>query len=155
MCGFLAVAAYALADIPAENPVYNPSGAKFLVGVVRTNVISTASTTTISVAAVTCHNGIPSSTTCSGRKKRLALPELPEVKPGNFEENLDSSSDTNEETNPGVNRSSSSDGIQKLVIWKTSTTTLTFTSSSTISGTTLSLSYYCTASGISAPSACG
>ncbi|XP_066967099.1 uncharacterized protein [Macrobrachium rosenbergii] len=152
VCGFLAVAGYTLADIPAEHPVYNPSGAKFLVGVVRTNVISTASTTTISVAAVTCHNGIPSGTTCSGRKKRLALPELPEVKPGNFEESLDSSADTKEETSAGV---SSSDGIQKLVIWKTSTTTLTFTSSSTISGTTLSLSYYCTASGISAPSACG
>merc|ERR1719233_1554284 len=150
LCSVMAMAAYSMTEevkdaaeeVKEGEPVYKPGGGKFLVGVLRTNVVSIGSTTTISVAAVTCQNGV-ATTTCSGRKKRMALPELPDVQPGNFKEDLGSSL-KEDNSSPSDSQSENPD-LQKLVIWRTSTTTLTFTSSSTVSGTTLSLSYYCTA----------
>ena len=44
---------------------------------------------------------------------------------------------------------------EKLIIWATTTTTIVFTSTSTLTGTTLSISYGCTVSGMSVAPACG
>lgn len=46
------------------------------------------------------------------------------------------------------------DDSGRLVLWRTTTVTLTYTSSSTVSGTKLSLSYACTASGMNLPPSC-
>lgn len=42
----------------ASKATYEPSNEKFFVGILRTEMISTATTTTIGVAATTCYNGI-------------------------------------------------------------------------------------------------
>merc|ERR1719402_1903965 len=122
---------------------------KFLLGVVRTQVISTATTTTIGVAANTCINQM-GTTTCSGRKKRRALPTL--------QSQADSDavySSLNGEEPAAAEAEATDDDSVRLVVWSTTTTMLTFTSSTTQSGTTLSLSYACTASGMNTFSACG
>lgn len=43
--------------LTADKASYNPVNQKFFVGVFRTEMISTATTTTIGVAATTCYNG--------------------------------------------------------------------------------------------------
>merc|ERR1719320_2159612 len=116
------------------------------IGVRRTNLITTASTTTVSVA-YTCLSKINTGT-CSGkRRRRRAL--VPISNPD--ESLLDTSGDNSPTAVEGVGVA----GQEKLVIWTTSTTTLVFTSSTTLSGTTLSVNFSGTASGISAPPACG
>ncbi|XP_042860085.1 uncharacterized protein LOC122245964 [Penaeus japonicus] len=134
----------------ASKATYEPSNEKFFVGILRTEMISTATTTTIGVAATTCYNAI-GSTTCSGRKRR-ALPKLEKVDDSNGEENLHAS--LNAAADADVAKSSSDNGQGRLVLWRTSTTTVTYTSSSTVSGTKLSLSYACTASGMNVPPSC-
>merc|ERR1712198_723922 len=123
----------------------NKNSGKFLIGIRRTNVITTASTTTLSVA-YTCYSKINTGT-CSGKRRRRR--ELVPI--NNPDESLDSSVDLSPTVVEGVGES----GQEKLVVWTSTTTTLTFTSSTTLSGTTLSVNFSCTASGISLPPACG
>merc|ERR1712183_142536 len=99
---------------------------RFLIGVRKTKVYSTATTSTLSVA-YTCYSKINTGT-CSGKRRRRR--ELVPI--NNPDESLDSSVDLSPTVVEGVGEP----GIERLVVW-TSTTTLTFTSSTTISGTTL------------------
>ncbi|XP_047485543.1 uncharacterized protein LOC125036736 [Penaeus chinensis] len=134
----------------ADEASYNPASQKFLVGVLRTQMISTATTTTIGVAATTCYNAI-GATTCSGKKRR-ALPKLEQIDDSTAGDNLHAS--LNAAADAEVAKNTAEDGSGRLVLWRTSTTTLTYTSSSTVSGTKLSLSYACTASGMNLPPSC-
>merc|ERR1719289_840079 len=117
---------------------------RFLIGVRKTKVYSTATTSTLSVA-YTCYSKINTGT-CSGKRRRRR--ELVPI--NNPDESLDSSVDLSPTVVEGVGVAQ-----EKLVVWTSTTTTLTFTSSTTLSGTTLSVNFSCTASGISLPPACG
>merc|ERR1712029_1138044 len=118
---------------------------RFLIGVRKTKVYSTATTSTLSVA-YTCYSKINTGT-CSGKRRRRR--ELVPI--NNPDESLDSSVDLSPTVIEGVGEP----GVERLVVWTSTTTTLTFTSSTTLSGTTLSVNFSCTASGISLPPACG
>merc|ERR1719431_2423847 len=117
---------------------------RFLLGVRKTKVYSTATTSTLSVA-YTCYSKLNTGT-CSGKRRRRR--ELVPI--NNPDESLDSSVDLSPTVVEGLGVAQ-----EKLVVWTSTTTTLTFTSSTTISGTTLSVNFSCTASGISLPPACG
>merc|ERR1712198_435199 len=117
---------------------------RFLIGVRKTKVYSTATTSTLSVA-YTCYSKINTGT-CSGKRRRRR--ELVPI--NNPDESLDSSVDLSPTVVEGLGVAQ-----EKLVVWTSTTTTLTFTSSTTLSGTTLSVNFSCTASGISLPPACG
>jgi len=96
---------------------------------------------------------VSTSTTCSGKRKKRALPSLPE-------ESIASGGDANDEQLSAslADEAASiidSNGDEKFLLWTTTTTTLTFTSSTTKSGTKLSLSYACTVSGMNTFAACG
>merc|ERR1712183_470626 len=117
---------------------------RFLIGVRKTKVYSTATTSTLSVA-YTCYSKFNTGT-CSGKRRRRR--ELVPI--NNPDESLDSSVDLSPTVVEGLGVAQ-----EKLVVWTSTTTTLTFTSSTTISGTTLSVNFSCTASGISLPPACG
>ncbi|XP_037773614.1 uncharacterized protein LOC119569608 [Penaeus monodon] len=56
--------------LTAYKASYNPVNQKFFVGILRTEMISTATTTTIGVAATTCYNAI-GSTTCLRKEGEL------------------------------------------------------------------------------------
>jgi len=117
---------------------------RFLIGVRKTKIYSTATTSTLSVA-YTCYSKINTGT-CSGKRRRRR--ELVPI--NNPDESLDSSVDLSPTVVEGLGVAQ-----EKLVVWTSTTTTLTFTSSTTLSGTTLSVNFSCTASGISLPPACG
>ncbi|CAL4071971.1 unnamed protein product, partial [Meganyctiphanes norvegica] len=141
----LVVAASAFAEIQEE---YQPDGGKFLIGVRRTNVITTLSTSTITVGA-TCWQQV-STGTCTGKRKRRTLQDSVKIS--------DDWSDTLESSEPGEAATAilGPEGDQeKLVIWTTSTQTITWFSSSVATGTTLTVAYSCTAAGISLPPQCG
>merc|ERR1719187_81426 len=131
----------------AQEEEYQPDGGKFLIGVRRTNVITTLSTSTVTVGA-TCFTKVNTGT-CSGKRKRRSLQDSIKISDGSLD-GLESSQtgETAAILDPAGNQ-------EKLVIWTTSTTTITWFSSSTTSGTTLTVAYSCTAAGISFPPACG
>merc|ERR1719173_215360 len=114
---------------------------RFLIGVRKTKIYSTATTSTLSVA-YTCYSKINTGT-CSGKRRRRR--ELVPI--NNPDESLDSSVDLSPTAVEGVGEP----GVERLVVWTSTTTTLTFTSSTTLSGTTLSVNFSCTASGVSLP----
>merc|ERR1712142_178510 len=139
----VAAGAYAV-----QEEEYQPDGGKFLIGVRRTNIITTLSTSTITVGA-TCFTKV-SSGTCTGKRKRRALKDAIQINEGSTD--ALESSQTDDDSAAIVGPS----GVQeKLVIWTTSTTTITWFSSSTAFGTTLTVAYSCTAAGISFPPARG
>merc|ERR1712198_200145 len=118
---------------------------RFLIGVRKTKIYSTATTTTLSVA-YTCYSKINTGT-CSGKRRRrrdLNIGDVPEI---GLESSVDSSVTALEDV--------AGPGQEKLVIWTTTTTTVTITTRSTLSGTTLSVNYSCTVSGLSLAPACG
>merc|ERR1712183_1065087 len=117
---------------------------RFLIGVRKTKIYSTATTSTLSVA-YTCYSKLNTGT-CSGKRRRRR--ELVPI--NNPDESLDSSVDLSPTVVEGLGVAQ-----ERLVVWTSTTTTLTFTSSTTLSGTTLSVNFSCTASGISLPPACG
>merc|ERR1719431_1833671 len=110
---------------------------RFLIGVRKTKVYSTATTSTLSVA-YTCYSKLNTGT-CSGKRRRRG--ELVPI--NNPDESLDSSVDLSPTVVEGVGEP----GVERLVVWTSPTPTLTFTSSTTLSGTTLSVNFSCTASG--------
>jgi len=144
----LVVAVGAYASVDEEKPYKPDDGGKFLIGVRRTNIITTISTSTLTVGA-TCYQQI-TTTTCSGKRKRRGLAQELEGISDEGDDGLESSQDTDSVAVLGQEGTR-----QKLVIWTTSTQTVTFTSSSTASGTTLTVAYSCTVAGISLPPACG
>ncbi|XP_037797038.1 uncharacterized protein LOC119592279 isoform X2 [Penaeus monodon] len=150
VCVLAGVALLAAAEEENDKASYNPVNQKFFVGILRTEMISTATTTTIGVAATTCYNAI-GSTTCSGRKRR-ALPKLEQIDDSTAGDNLHAS--LNAAADAEVAKNTAQEGPGRLVVWRTTTVTLTYTSSSTVSGTKLSLSYACTASGMNLPPSC-
>ncbi|XP_027231897.2 uncharacterized protein [Penaeus vannamei] len=151
VCVLAGVALFAASEEEKEDKAaYNPASQKFYVGILRTEVISTATTTTIGVAATTCYNNI-GSTTCSGKKKR-ALIKLEEIDNNPSGDDLHAS--LNAASDAEVAKNVAEDDSGRLVLWRTTTVTLTYTSSSTVSGTKLSLSYACTASGMNLPPSC-
>merc|ERR1719431_1665469 len=96
---------------------------RFLLGVRKTKVYSTATTSTLSVA-YTCYSKLNTGT-CSGKRRRRR--ELVPI--NNPDESLDSSVDLSPTVVEGVGEP----GVERLVVWTSTTTTLTFTSSTTIS----------------------
>merc|ERR1711955_18460 len=141
----VAVVTFASANIDEEE--YKPDGGKFLIGVRRTNVITTLSTSTVTVGA-TCYQQI-TTTTCSGKRKRRGLERKLDGISDDSYDGLDSSQSDNSAV-------LDTDGqLEKLVIWTTSTQTVTWFSSSTATGTTLTVAYSCTAAGVVLPPACG
>merc|ERR1711915_906937 len=131
VCLILLVAATAYAAVDEEKS-YKPDGGKFLIGVRRTAVITTISTSTATVGA-TCYQVI-TTTTCSGKRKRRGLERKLEGISDNIAEDLESSQDSD-----SASVLDTEGQLQKLVIWTTSTQTVTFTSSSTATGTTLTV----------------
>merc|ERR1711962_999480 len=119
-----------------EEKVYDPQQ-KFLIGVRRTAVITTISTSTVTVGS-TCYSKI-STGTCSGkRKKRAVASQVVDVTADINDSGIDGSMSTPIEISDGK------EDPGKLVIWTTSTTTITWYSSSTASGTTLTVNFSCT-----------
>merc|ERR1719187_1765233 len=143
----LVVAAVAQGSSVQEESPYEPDGGKFLIGVRRTNIITTLSTSTVAVGA-TCYAKINTGT-CTGKRKRRALKDSIKIS--------DDSTDGLESSQTGETAAilDPAGNQEKLVIWTTSTTTITWFSSSTTSGTTLTVNYSCTASGVSFPPLCG
>jgi len=128
---------------------YQPDKNKFLIGVRRTAIVTTLSTSTVTVGS-TCYTKVKTST-CSGKKKkrRSVLDNAPNVMDNINDDGIEGSLSKPIEISNG-------DGeLEKLVIWTTSTQTITWYSSSTKTGTTLTVAYSCTASGISLPGVCG
>merc|ERR1712002_1454906 len=126
---------------------YEPSK-KFLIGVVRTNIISAVSTSTVK-APYSCYKVLSTSTSCAGkRKKKRSIPTVMVEKDGEI--TLDS---TNDESQISANFETSNDSMkaEKMVIWTTTTTTVIVTSTSILAGTTLSLSYACTTPSMDLP----
>lgn len=150
-------------DSPGASYHPNPMG-RLLIGVRRSLVISTGYTTTKTVE-YTCYTKINSGT-CSGKRKRRRTPQALNVPDRNYGlGSVDVVSSLDEDAVGGPEESNiplansevreDSSFIPKLVIWTTSYTTITFTSSSTKSGTTVTVAYSCTASSMSLPTACG
>lgn len=145
----LLVVAAGVAQVSSvQEETYQPDGGKFLIGVRRTNVITTLSTSTLTVGA-TCFTQV-SSGTCTGKRKRRALQDSIKISDGSLDALESSQADEDAAAVLGA-----SGNQEKLVIWTTSTTTITWFSSSVASGTTLTVAYSCTAAGISFPPACG
>lgn len=128
-----------------EDEDYKPEK-KFLLGVVRTNVVTTISTSVIS-RPVLCSQAMGTST-CSGRRLR-SRKSVAQVADVDSLLDIESSQDQN-----NVPMDDDQGKSEKLIIWATTTTTIVFTSTSTLTGTTLSISYGCTVSGMSVAPAC-
>merc|ERR1712212_154946 len=130
-----------------QNGEYEPEK-KFLLGVVRTNVVTTLSTSVIS-RPVLCSKAMGTST-CSGRRLRSRKITTAQVKDIDASLDIEPSQDDQNDIVPNEEPEKS----EKLIIWATTTTTIVFTSTSTLTGTTLSISYGCTVSGMSVAPAC-
>merc|ERR1712179_475831 len=108
----------------------------------RTAVITTLSTSTVTVGS-TCYTKINTGT-CSGKRKKRQILDTPRIMDNINDDGIDGSL-----SKEPIEIENSEGQLDKLVIWTTSTTTITWYSSSTKSGTTLTVAYSCTASGIS------
>ncbi|CAL4099513.1 unnamed protein product [Meganyctiphanes norvegica] len=139
--------ALVIANAQNNNSEFNPANGKFLLGVRSTSTVQVATTTTKSFIS-TCYAKIETKS-CTGRRRRRSTIDDDKVAIISAADSLDSSNN-NEEVKTVVEE----DGSERLVIWTTTTMTLTFTSSATKSGSTLSLAYSCTASGMSVVGAC-
>merc|ERR1711970_846402 len=137
----------AAAVVSALEDEYQPDRNKFLIGVRRTAVVTTLSTSTVTVGS-TCFTKVNSGT-CLGKRKKRSVLNAPNIMDNINDDGIDGSL-----SNP-IEISNADGQLDKLVIWTTSTTTITWYSSSTKSGTTLTVAYSCTASGISFPGVCG
>merc|ERR1712121_329783 len=137
----------AVAATSALEEEYQPDRNKFLIGVRRTAVITTLSTSTVTVGS-TCYTKVNTGT-CSGKRKKRQVLDAPNIMDNINDDGIEGS------LSKPVEISNADGQLDKLVIWTTSTTTITWYSSSTKSGTTLTVAYSCTASGVSFPGACG
>jgi len=149
VCCLLATASAQVVDNGTGGSYRPDEEGKFLIGVRRTNVITTISTTTLTVGA-TCLNQVNGGT-CTGRRRR-GLTNKASV---GINRELSDALDGSKASEDDIAWAASEQIKERLVIWTTSTSTVTFTSSSTASGTTLTLNYSCTAAGVSFPPACG
>jgi len=139
----------AVAAVSATEEEYQPDDRnKFLIGVKRTAVITTLSTSTVTVGS-TCYTKINTGT-CSGKRKKRQVLDTPSIMDNINDDGIDGSL-----SKEPIEIENAEGQLDKLVIWTTSTTTITWYSSSTKSGTTLTVAYSCTASGISFPGVCG
>ncbi|XP_069954556.1 uncharacterized protein [Cherax quadricarinatus] len=119
---------------------------------ITTTSIKRLATTTISVP-YTCLS-VKTTTTCTGRKKKSTLSQLLDLiqdSPPSLAASLDYEKEENLDV---AKREVTVDGDgrvgRKLTIWSTYASTLTVTSTSYITGTTVTISALCTAPGITA-----
>ncbi|CAL4071973.1 unnamed protein product [Meganyctiphanes norvegica] len=138
-----------VAAISALEDEYQPGDKnKFLIGVRRTAIVTTLSTSTVTVGS-TCYSQIETKT-CQGKRRRRAVTRDDDIMANINDDGIEGS-----KSSEPIEISNADGQLNKLVIWTTSTTTITWYSSSTKSGTTLSLNYSCTASGMSVVGKCG
>merc|ERR1719494_36739 len=140
---FLLVLGVAVSALEDE---YQPDKNKFLIGVRRTAVITTLSTSTVTVGS-TCFTKVKTSA-CSGKRKKRAVMQTPDVMANVHDDGIAGS------MSDPIQINNAEGDLEKLVIWTTSTKTITWYSSSTKSGTTLTIAFSCSATGVSFPGGC-